>query len=93
MSGPRLAECRECSLPIVFATLTSGKKMPLNPKPNHRGNVACKLAGGELRGRVVGPSSRPATHPERLYMAHFATCTERTRSTPAAPAEPDAALF
>lgn len=91
----RLAECRACTLPIRFVTLTSGKKMPVNPKPNDRGNVATRLIAGELHGRVVGPRSKPADHREVLYMAHFATCDGRPKKQPTkAPAvEPEPSLF
>lgn len=90
----RLAECRSCTLPIRFVQLGTGNKMPVNPKPNPAGNVATRLIGGQLHGRVVGARSRPAVPGEVLYMAHFATCDGRPKKQPAkAPAEPDAALF
>lgn len=92
LPGVRMADCQECAVPIVFALLDTGKRIPLNPLPDPKGNVACRIVGGNLRGFVVSRDRLPgAAHPVRM-IPHFSTCEARKPSPkPAAPADP--ALF
>lgn len=80
-SGVGLAECRTCAEPIRFVQLNTGSKMPVNPKPDDRGNVAAKQVDRDLVGRVLrrGDHQIPAGH--QLYRPHFATC-ERPKAKP-----------
>lgn len=89
---PRMAECRDCTLPIRFVHMPSGKRMPVNPAPlrandDRAGGVAAHLAGGELHGYVI-TDQRPADarSPWR-FRPHGATCEARGRPAPA-PAPP-----
>lgn len=98
---PRLSECRVCHDPIRFVQLDSGKAMPVNPKPNHDGNVCARLVmaissahhGKELRGYVVTAARKP--DPTWLrFTPHYATCSDRPRAADPKPAPaPDPALF
>lgn len=84
-----MSECSECCDPIVFAILNTGKRIPLNPLPHDRGNVACRVIGNNLHGFVLSKDQIP--EPLFLRMVpHFATCEERKRTTQT---PPDAALF
>ena len=81
----RLAVCRECGKPVVFARVSNkaGKppgRMPLNPDPDPAGNVAVyRDVAGALVARVVGKGG-PCLGYERLMMPHFATCEKRDTS-------------
>ena len=97
MSRPllsRYAECSECCNPILFVLLNTGKRIPVDPMPNPRGNVAAMRIGHNLHGFVLS-----ATHPDHrapyvLHMPHHATCPERPGPKAAKPArEPDPSLF
>ena len=96
---PRLSECRDCHEPIRFVKLdTSGKLLPVNPRPGATGSVCARLrqtvTGPELGGYVVS-TSRPAdpAMPFR-FVPHPATCEERRPAAAAAPAPaPDPSLF
>lgn len=78
--GP-LAECRSCSCPIRFVRLDSGKAMPVNPLPNaSNGNVSAYLIGGRLHGHVISATKPPERNALR-FVAHYATCEERPRSS------------
>lgn len=67
--------CKLCGAPIVFATTTSGKKIPLDPQASReRGNVAVDLSTG--RAHVFGKADAgwARTAGATLHLAHFATC-------------------
>lgn len=89
-----LAECRDCAAPVVFARLDTGKSMPLNPVPNaDRGNVACRLIGGQLYGFVISRDRLPGPLDIWRMVPHFSTCEERDRTPAKPPREPDPELF
>lgn len=83
-----MSTCRECQQPILFAVVSNREgrapsRMPLDPRPDPAGNVACYRDGtGRLLGRVLGKGQERAGY-ERVYMPHFATCPARQK-----PAEP-----
>jgi len=90
-----LAECRLCHLPIRFVKLDTGKALPVNPRPDERGNVAARLQGGRLVGFVISRDHRPGPLDPFRFYPHHATCEElekNKKSTPPPP-EPDPALF
>ena len=62
--------CSSCSAPIVWATTSSGKKMPLDAAPNPRGNLVMDDAGNV--GPVPGEEGAPDLG--KRYTSHFATC-------------------
>lgn len=85
----RMSDCRECADPIVWAMLDTGKRIPLNPLPNpDKGNVACRVVGGNLHGYVIS-KDHPADPLFLRMVPHFSTCEARTQSS--RPADP--ALF
>lgn len=90
----RLATCKGCAAPIVFALLDTGKRIPLNPVPDpDRGNVACHVAGGNLHGFVISCDRRPGPMDSWRMVPHFSTCEARKKSHKPAASPPDAALF
>jgi hypothetical protein len=88
----RLGECRECHEPIVFARLDTGKAIPLNPRPDPRGNVACRMQSKRLIGFVISRDRLPGPFDIWRMVPHHATCEERKTKTKPAP-EPDVPLF
>lgn len=87
-----LTECRACKAPIVFARLDTGKPIPLNPIPDARGNVACRLHGGRLSGFVISRDHLPGPFDVWRMVPHFSTCEERQDKPKPKPA-PDPSLF
>jgi hypothetical protein len=62
-----MAACRSCGAPIFWARVaTSGSSMPVNEKPDPKGNLI--LRNGEVR---VQTKRDPAG---LRYLSHFATC-------------------
>lgn len=67
----------DCGAYFIFVETLSGKKMPLDEKPNPEGNVRVRYdeAAGTEIAEVVGKA--PPTlfdEPEERWMPHFATC-------------------
>lgn len=79
--------CRECGKPVLFAIVSNrqGKppsRMPLDPRPDPAGNVACYRDGtGAMVGRVLGKGEEKTGY-ERMWMPHFATCARRQKAAP-----------
>ncbi len=73
-TGPR---CKRCSAPIVFALMTTGRTMPVDPVPNPNGNVVLyrNAKTGEVSGRVV-TTAEPLRPGEQLRTSHFQTCPQ-----------------
>jgi len=92
----RLFECRDCADPIVFVSLDTGSRIPVQPRPNPAGNVAARPTAGRLYGYVVA-AAKPLRPGYELRLPHAAVCRSRPRREPAAtpqPApEPDQPLF
>lgn len=87
-----LAECRDCGLPIRFVKLPNDRVIPVNPRPDPRGNVSAHETGGRLHGHVISHQN-PAGPLDDRYIPHAATCTERPRKPSNPPTEPPPALF
>lgn len=79
-----LRDCRDCTMPICFARLDTGNVIPLNPAPNPKGNVACRIQGGRLVGFVVSRDHQPGPFDRWRMTAHAATCEAR-KTTPKPP--------
>ena len=89
----RYAECSECCNPILFVILNTGKRIPVDPMPNPRGNVAARRIGNNLHGHVIG-NALAVEPPYLAHMPHAATCPDRKgpQATKTSP-EPDPLLF
>jgi hypothetical protein len=70
-----MAKCRSCSAKIEWAVTEAGKKMPLDPVPDRKGNVVKTGARVDGLPEVHVINSRDEVDPETpRYTAHFATC-------------------
>lgn len=86
----RAVLCREpgCGQEIIFGFNVKTKNhIPLNPRPDPAGNMACYTDGtGTFRARVPTAEDRIDGF-ERLYMPHAATCAARKKPATEPPAE------
>lgn len=75
--------CGSCAAPILWATTTGRKRMPVNATPSPQGNVLLEIgrADNELaaavlnRGQAAGARDRDVP----LYRSHFADCKHADR--------------
>ena len=66
--------CRHCSGPILWVTLDTGKRMPVDPEPDDEGTVAAhRDHRGDWVGHVLTADQRTAGYEQR-FVTHFATC-------------------
>lgn len=74
--------CRSCKAPVIWARTKGGKYIPLDAKPDAKGNVAvvertdhdgCVAYDAVMR--KVG-TTQPTLGFEPLYMPHHATCPQ-----------------
>jgi len=82
MDGVTLARCTACGASLVFAVLASGKRIPMDPEPSDRGNVACRIVEGRgLVAHVFGKADATEARAAGavLYLSHFATCPDVAR--------------
>lgn len=89
----RLAECRDCSLPIRFVQLDTGRLMPVDPREHAAGNVAASLSGNRLVGFVISRDHRPGPLTPYRFRPHQASCPERASKASTTPTPADPALF
>lgn len=84
--------CRDCGSPMVFITnQATGRRIPCDPHPDRRGNVAATYGpAGGLIGRVLTKTQPAPLGDERLYMPHKATCAAVRRTSKP---DPPPALF
>ena len=71
--------CDDCSALIKFATLETGKPMPVEALPDDKGNIACRVSGKRLVDAYVITMSRPLQRGYVSYMAHWTTCKRGKR--------------
>lgn len=72
--GYEIAACRSCDAPIVWATSSGGKPMPVDVDPVEDGNVELSLQPGRFVGPVASVLTGPSLFPGVRRKAHFATC-------------------
>lgn len=67
------SNCRSCGAAIIWATMPSGKKNPLDAEPSLIGNVRLGDGGtaAPLRDAEILKAREDG---EALYISHFATC-------------------
>ncbi|WP_425244825.1 hypothetical protein [Streptomyces sp. NEAU-NA10] len=67
--------CPSCNEPIRWAITEAGRRQPVNPEPDDRGNVAVYTdATGTLRARALTKDRPTPEHLEWRAMPHVATC-------------------
>lgn len=85
--------CRDCHTDVLWVTLSdSGKRMPVDPYPDDRGNVAIRKSPvpGEWTAYVVS-HDRPPAPGWKVVRSHMATCPKRRKEAPER--EPEPTLF
>jgi hypothetical protein len=88
--GPQ--PCRRCQRPVLWARTGRGKWLPLDPKPDPKGNQAAwQDSDGTWKTRQIGPNAGPDDKPydfERLYMPHVAGTTCKPQEAAVVPIKP-----
>lgn len=75
--GYRIDACRSCEAPIIWATTTSGKAMPVDVEPVDVGNVELVLNGSLATApHAVVHGAPPLFRDGPLRTSHFATCPD-----------------
>lgn len=65
--------CDSCSAPIIWAFTERGKKIPLDPDPDPKGNMV--LDNNADDGTVIAVYAKEEDSRAR-YVSHFATCPD-----------------
>lgn len=79
----KLAECRSCGAPIVWATTEKGKKMPVDTEPVSDGKFILEEEDDDSARKALFIGDRdPYSGPR--YSSHFSTCpnADQHRATP-----------
>lgn len=71
--GNQRARCNRCGAEIRWAKTINGKNVPLNPVPTVDGRW--KIDMGKARCLTGVEWERSQVQGDRLFMAHFETCT------------------
>ncbi|WP_328465495.1 hypothetical protein OHA21_43740 [Actinoplanes sp. NBC_00393] len=74
--GFDIANCRSCSAPIVWATSSGGRSMPVDAEPVEDGNVELAERPGLFIGPVATVLTGPSLFGGPLRKPHFATCPQ-----------------
>jgi hypothetical protein len=86
-SREKLDRCHSCGAPIFWAHTQEGKRIPMNPDPDPKGNITIHndvviLHNREIRPPVALYVGRPFKgvlfdeYVGRRYKTHFATCKQ-----------------
>ena len=75
--GP-IQHCRSCGGPVAWAVTRAGKRLPVNPEPQAKGNLSIEQDGSKLRAALLLSDARDAARRagQPLYTSHFATCPD-----------------
>lgn len=73
----KIATCRSCHDPIVWAVTEAGKRIPLNAEPVIGGNMT--LTGSTARMLSADGQRLAATMQQPRHVAHFVTCPQSGR--------------
>lgn len=78
---PDFGKCRACGATMRWVKMESGKKNPLDPAPDPKGNVLLVDGNdGTVRGRALSKLevaqhyTLPADERAPLFLSHFASC-------------------
>lgn len=75
-----IAACRSCDAPIIWATSSGGKPMPVDAAITPDGNVELSMQPGLYVGPVATVVPAPTLFDEKpRRKAHFATCPQRDK--------------
>lgn len=71
-----IAACRSCDSPVIWATSSGGRPMPVDAEVSEDGNVELSMQPGRFVGPVATVVTGPTLFPKPLRKAHFATCKQ-----------------
>lgn len=63
-----MPKCRSCEAEVLWVTMESGRRMPVNPEPMEGGNLQLDPEQEYARVRTDGEGPR--------YVTHYATCPQ-----------------
>jgi hypothetical protein len=77
--GHEVTKCRSCDAEVLWVTLPSGKRCPIDVEQRPDGNVkldGCEAADGNQAAHVAGAKELVDLRASKaaLYISHFATC-------------------
>jgi hypothetical protein len=72
----RIGKCSACERPIIWATTSTGKAMPVDAVPVDHGNVLLfpSVDEGRFVALVLGRLELVHQNGRERYTSHFATC-------------------
>ncbi|GIE46182.1 hypothetical protein [Actinoplanes lobatus] len=74
--GYEIANCRSCAAPIIWATSSGGRPMPVDAEPTGDGNVELSLQPGMFVGPVATVVTGPTLFGGKRRRAHFTSCPQ-----------------
>lgn len=76
-----LGACKTCRAPILWAATAAGRPMPIDARPDERGNLrlTIHLQGGRDNDTLTAAVALPEQRDPPLYVAHFSTCPDANR--------------
>lgn len=74
--------CQGCRQEIRWADTTSGRHIPLNPRPDHRGNLAYVTTPKGWRVKQFAPTQLSGMAAAERWMPHAATCPRKHPGRP-----------
>jgi hypothetical protein len=71
----KIEMCRACQAPIVWATTSAGKNMPVDAEPSDDGNVLLfPTVDHKVIAIAMGKREATMSKAKERYKSHFATC-------------------
>ena len=71
----KIDKCRACSAPIVWATTSAGKSMPVDAEPSPDGNVLLfATVDRKWIAIVMGKGEAAKSAARERFTSHFANC-------------------
>lgn len=77
MGSAPMIVCRSCGARIQFAETEKGRRMPVDARPNEKGNLHLIVRSEKLPIAVVLNKEAAETYKQEmkpLYVSHFVTC-------------------
>lgn len=71
-----IANCRSCDAPIIWATSSGDRPMPVDAAITDDGNVELSMQPGRVVGPVATVVTGPTLFGKPRRKAHFATCKD-----------------
>jgi hypothetical protein len=69
-------KCRSCGAAVVWVETVKGKRMPLDVKPNEKGNIMLREREGREPLAIYVSDQQRESSQLKLFVSHFATCPQ-----------------